>query len=86
MKKVFFVLAFVAVYGVSMAMTTAVTVKNDAQVVAVEKEKDKDAKSAQTSGETKAKSGCCSDSKEKSGCAGEAKKDCSSSCKGGEKK
>ncbi len=94
MKKVLLVLAFVAVYGVSMAVSISapvVTVDETATIVVVDaddKDEKKDAKKAtraegcsESKGEAKGKA--CSDSKEKS-CTGEkaAKKDCSSSCSG----
>lgn len=96
MKKVLFILAFVAVYGVSMAMSdsavvtideTQVTIvadMDDNNVVALEGEKEKEKKAAKAKSKTKAKT----DAKAK-GCSGEksteAKKGCGSSC-GGEKK
>ena len=85
MKKVFFVLAFVAVYGASMAMSTASTVisANSNQVVVVENEKGKDEKAGDSKAKTegsasKEKSGCAGEAK--SGCSGEAKKECAASC------
>lgn len=95
MKKVLFVLAFVAVYGVSLAMTSsaqvasvdqAITIVADVDDVvnapAVEKEEGK--KEVKAKGETKAKAK--GEAKAK-GCSGEkeAKKDCSSSCSGKKK-
>nr|WP_321358201.1 hypothetical protein [uncultured Draconibacterium sp.] len=93
MKKVLFLLAFVAVYGVSLAMTEATVVTNDeiVQVVdnanKVEKEKEEGQKAAKA----EAKGEGCSDSKAKAktdGCSGEKsaekKSDCSKTC-GGEK-
>ena len=100
MKKVLFVLAFVAVYGVSMAMTSSsvVTIVDDAQVTFVtdlddntvvtpeEGDKDKEKKKAKSKSKSEAKSKGCDDSKTKSsGCDGKAKSDCGSAC-GGEKK
>ncbi|QIA09446.1 hypothetical protein [Draconibacterium halophilum] len=95
MKKVLFLLAFVAVYGVSLAMTEATVVTNDeiVQVVdnadKVEKETEEGKKA--TKSEAKAKGEGCSDSKAKAkadGCSGEKsaekKGDCSKTC-GGEK-
>jgi hypothetical protein len=91
MKKVLFLLAFVAVYGVSLAMTEATVVTNDeiVQVVdKVEKEKKEDGKKAAKSeakgegcsgGEAKAKADGCSGEK-----SAEKKSDCSKTC-GGEK-
>ncbi|WP_163322084.1 MULTISPECIES: hypothetical protein [Draconibacterium] len=96
MKKVLFLLAFVAVYGVSLAMTEATVVTNDeiVQVVdnaeKVEKEKKEDAKKAAKS---EAKGEGCSGGEAKAkakadGCGGEKsaekKSDCSKTC-GGEK-
>ena len=93
MKKVLFVLAFVAVYGLSMAMNSStVVIADDAQVtivadmddnnvVALEAEKEKEKKATKAKGEAKAKA-------KGEGCSGEksaAKKECGSSC-GGEKK
>ncbi len=89
MKKVLLVLAFVAVYGVSMSMSnTNVVTIDDAQVILVadmddnnvvtlegEKEKEKAKKTKKAEVKTEAKS---------EGCAGktEAKKDCGSACGG----
>lgn len=95
MKKLFFVLAIVAVYGVSMAANnTVVTNSLNAQTIIVaqaddnqmdtpanEKEKAKESKAVAS--DSKAKGSA--DAKAKGeGCSGEAKKDCGSSC--GEKK
>ena len=99
MKKVLFVLAFVAVYGVSMAMSSSsvVTISEDAQVIMIAdlddnnvvtpEEGDKDKKKGKTKTKSDAKSKDCGDSKAKSkDCDGKAKKaDCGSAC-GGEKK
>ncbi|WP_297091054.1 hypothetical protein [uncultured Draconibacterium sp.] len=98
MKKVLFLLAFVAVYGVSLAMTEATVVAADetVQVVTdfdqVEKEKKESKKAAKGEAKaegcsgTKAKADGCSGSKAKAdGCAGEKsakKSDCSKSCDG----
>jgi hypothetical protein len=87
MKKLFFVLALVAVSGVSMAMTSGIVSKvenSKASIVAVDDKTDKsekETKSATT--ETKAKGeGCgtaksagCGD-KAKSGCGEKAKAEC----------
>lgn len=94
MKKLLFVFAFVAVYGVSMAMTsstvattnnveqTIVADVNDDVTVAPEGEKKEEKKAAKaeakSSKETKAKGEGCGEAKS-AGCAGEAKKDCGSS-------
>ena len=98
MKKVLFVLAFVAVYGVSMAITSSsvVTIADDAQVTFVadlddntvvtpeEGNKDKE-KKAKSKSKSDAKSKGCDDSKTKSsGCDGKAKSKCGSGC-GGDK-
>lgn len=96
MKKLLFVFAFVAVYGVSMAMTgtTVLTIDNVQQTIVAdlnndvilapegEKKEEKKAAKAEAKTETKSKA----DAKAKSeGCAGEAKKDCASSCEGKKK-
>lgn len=91
MKKLLFVLAFVAVYGVSMAKTNApVVVFNQTVVVAdegknsVEKEKEKKEAKSEAKTETKAETksaGCGGDKEVKadgaksSGCAGDKKAD-----------
>ncbi len=101
MKKVLFVLAFVAVYGVSMAMTSNTQVVSVDQTISVvadvdnsidtpegEKEKEKKAAKTEAKAETKAKGEGCSGTKAKSeGCAGEksAKKSDCSSSCGGKK-
>ena len=98
MKKVLFVLAFVAVYGVSLAMVQPTEVVSIDEIVVVddnvEKEKEKEAKKTTAKGEkpaegcsgSKAKADGCSGSKAKAeGCSGEKtakKSDCSSSCSG----
>lgn len=95
MKKLFFVLALVAVYGVSMAVnntvvtsslnaqTTIVAQADDNQMDAPSIEKEKAKESKAVASDSKAKGSA--DTKAKGeGCSGEAKKDCSSSC--GEKK
>ncbi|WP_319270100.1 hypothetical protein [uncultured Draconibacterium sp.] len=95
MKKVLFLLAFVAVYGVSLAMTEATVVTNDeiVQVVdnadKVEKEKEEGKKAAKTEAKGEGCSGADSSAKAKAdGCSGEKsaekKSDCSKTC-GGEK-
>ena len=97
MKKLFFVLALVAVYGVSMAanntvvtsslnaQTTIVAQADDNQMDAPNIEKEKAKESKATASDSKAKTEGSADAKAKGeGCSGEAKKDCSSSC--GEKK
>ena len=81
MKKVLFVLALVAVYGVSMAMTQApaVTVSDNVTIVAddtkndVEKEKEKKATKSEAKAEAKSEAkGCGGEKAAKSeGCAGE---------------
>jgi hypothetical protein len=85
MKKVLFVLAFVAVYGVSMAMTSNTQVVSPDQTVTIvadvdnnidtpEGEKEKKAAKTEAKAETKSesKSEGCSGTKAKSeGCAGE---------------
>jgi len=97
MKKVLFVLVFVAVYGVSMAMTSfnVVTIVDDTQVTFVadlddntvvtpdegDKDKDKDKKKSKDCADSKSKD-CDSKSKD---CDAKAKSDCGSAC-GGEKK
>lgn len=96
MKKVLLVLALVAAYGVSMAMsnTTVVSVDetkvtivadmDDNNVVAPEGEKEK--KKAKTKAkDAKAKGKACADAKAE-GCSGKAKSDCGSSCGGKKKK
>jgi len=82
MKKVLFVLALVAVYGVSMAMTQAPTVSttNEVAIVAdatqsLDKEEDKKEAKSETkakgcSGETAAK-GCSGEKATKGCCSGE---------------
>ncbi len=98
MKKVFLLLAFVAVYGISMAMSgTSVVVAVDSQVafeteivdnnVAApegEKEKAKEAKAAKGEGCATAKSEGCSTAKA-AGC-GDKEKSASADTKGGTKK
>lgn len=97
MKKVLLVLAFVAVYGVSMSMSTdnVVTV-DDAQVTVVadmddnnvvvpEVEKEETKKAKKVKAKADAKGEGCGETKAKGeGCDGksEAKKDCGSSCGG----
>ena len=97
MKKVLVVLAFVAVYGVSLAMTQATPMVSVDEIVVVdnvEKEESKKEAKAKAKGDAKAE-GCsgskakadgCSGSKAKAdGCSGEKtakKSDCSSSCSG----
>jgi hypothetical protein len=76
MKKVFFVLAFVAVYGVSLAMTNAPVVSIDETATVIvdnndkaEKEEGKKATKAEAKSEAK---GCAGEKSAKSeGCAGE---------------
>ncbi len=99
MKKVLFILAFVAVYGVSMAMTTSTQVTSAEQAVTIvadvddlvnapEVEKEEGKKEAKAKSATKAKGEGCAETKAKAeGCSGEktAKKDCSSSCSGKKK-
>lgn len=98
MKKVLLVLAFVAVYGVSMATTSSsiVTIAEDAQVtfvadlddnnVVIPEEGDKDKKKKKSKSKSDKKSKGCDDNKTKSsGCDGKVKSDCASAC-GGEKK
>ena len=94
MKKLLCVFAFVAVYGVSMAMTgtTVLTIDNVQQTVVAdlnndvilapegEKKEEKKAAKAEAKTETKSKADAKSE-----GCAGEAKKDCASSCEGKKK-
>lgn len=94
MKKVLFVLAFVAVYGVSMAMTTqaeVVSVDETVTVVAdadekVEKVEKAEKKESKKAAKAEAKADGCSGSKAKAkACSGEktAKKSgCASSCGG----
>lgn len=97
MKKVLFLLAFVAVYGVSLAMTEATVVTNDEIVQIVDNtdkvEKEKEASKKATKSEAKADGCSGTDAKAKSaakadGCSGEKsaekKSDCSKTC-GGEK-
>jgi hypothetical protein len=87
MKKLFFVLAFVAVYGVSMAMSSSVvsTVDNSKSVVVAVDEKtekadkEKEAKPAAT--EAKAKGEGCAAAKS-GGCGDKAKADCGSKKEG----
>lgn len=92
MKKVLFVLAFITVYGVSLAMTETTVVSVDETIVVVDnvekekEEKDKKVKkdctkTKECSGEKAAKSDCtksCTDGKK----TAEAKKNCSKSCDG----
>jgi len=101
MKKVLFVLAFVAVYGVSMAMSSnnqAVSFDQTVTIVADvddivntpegEKEEEKKAAKTEAKAESKAKGEGCSGTKAKSeGCTGEksAKKSDCSSSCGGKK-
>jgi len=90
MKKVLIVLAFVAVYGVSLAMTQATMVSVDETIVVVddkvEKEEGKKAAKAKGCSGSKADAKCCSDKKaDAKCCSGEKsakKSDCSSSCSG----
>ncbi|WP_372648049.1 hypothetical protein [Draconibacterium sp.] len=95
MKKVLFLLAFVAVYGVSLAMTEATVVTNDEIVQVVDNaekvEKEKEASKKATKSEAKADGCSGTDAKAKAkadGCSGEKsaekKSDCSKTC-GGEK-
>ena len=85
MKKVLVVLAFVAVYGVSLAMTQATPMVSVDEIVVVDNvEKEEGKKAAKTKAEKPAEG--CSGSKAKAeGCSGEKtakKSDCSSSCSG----
>ena len=85
MKKVLVVLAFVAVYGVSLAMTQATPMVSVDEIVVVDNvEKEEGKKEAKAKGEKPAEG--CSGSKAKAdGCSGEKtakKSDCSSSCSG----
>lgn len=98
MKKVLLVLAFVAVYGVSMSMsnTNIVAVDNaqvtfaanmdDNNVVAPEGDKEKAKETKKAEVKSKAKSeGCSGKAEAKSGCCtekAEAKKECGAACKG----
>jgi hypothetical protein len=97
MKKLFFVLALVAVYGVSMAanntvftsslnaQTTIVAQADDNQMDTPTNEKEKAKESKAVASDSKAKAEGSADAKAKGeGCGGEAKKECGSSC--GEKK
>ena len=97
MKKLFFVLALVAVYGVSMATNNTVISSNlnaqtcivaqadDSQMEAPDNEKEKAKESKATASDSKAKTEGSAAAKAKGeGCSGEAKKECGSSC--GEKK
>lgn len=96
MKKVLFVLAFVAVYGVSMAMSNSsvLPIAEDAQVILVtdmddnivvtSEEGDKDKKKGKSKTKSDAKSKDCGDSKTKSkDCDGKAKADCDGKAKAG---
>lgn len=82
MKKVFFVLAFIAVYGVSLSFINAKTtsVKSDITVVSVEKhetvaqEDNKKDKKGEKSGCCAQKSKECPKAEKK--CCKESKKDC----------
>lgn len=100
MKKVLFVLALVAVCGVSMAMsnTAVITVDNakltivadtdDNSFVAPEGEKEKEKVKTKEAKTKAAKSEGCAGTKSEAkseGCAGESKK-CASACGGEEKK
>lgn len=80
MKKVLFVLAFVAVYGVSLAMTNATVVSVDETAIVVVDNNDNTEKEE---GKKEAKA----DAKKSDGCGGEAKTEAtkSSDC-GGEAK
>jgi len=87
MKKLFFVLALVAVYGVSLAMSSAMVITVDnlkASIVAVDEktdkaDKEKEAKAATT--ETKAKGEGCGSAKS-AGCGDKAKSaDCGDKAK-----
>ncbi len=98
MKKVLIVLAFVAVYGVSLAMTQATPMVSVDEIVVVddnvEKEEGKKAAKTKAKGEKPAEgcSGAKADAKacsetatKKAACSGEkstAKKACGSSCGG----
>jgi len=102
MKKVLFVLAFVAVYGVSMAMTSSstVTIVDDAQVTFVadldddtvvtleegNKDKDKEKKKAKSKSKSGKKAKGCDDSKTKSSGCDGKAKSDCGSACGGEKK
>jgi len=85
MKKLFFVLAFVAVYGVSMAMSSSVvsTVDNlNSVVVAVDEKTEKAEKEAKPAAtEAKAKGEGCATAKS-GGCGDKAKADCGSKKEG----
>ena len=101
MKKLLFVLAFVAVYGISMAKTTAPVVSTNQTVVVADEGKDnveKDKKEAKTEAKKEAKAesksaGCGGATETKAeaakshDCGGEAKAEAAKShdC-GGEKK
>lgn len=100
MKKVFLVLALVAVYGVSIAMSgsSAVIVNNtevtivadmdDNKVAMAEVEKEKEAKAKTKAKDAKGEGCATAKSEAKSEGCGEktaAKKDCSSSCDGKKK-
>ena len=101
MKKVLLVIALVAAYGVSIAMSnaTVVTVDDTQVTIVADDENSPKVEKGKTKKATKAKSeakadGCSgtktkssADSKAKAdGCSGKAKSDCSSSCKGDKKK
>lgn len=81
MKKLFFVLAFVGVYGVSMAMSSSVvsTVDNLKSVVVAVDEKtekaDKEKESKPVTTEAKAKGEGCATAKS-GGCGDKAKAEC----------
>lgn len=82
MKRVLFVLAFVAVYGVSLAMTEATVVSNDEIVQVVndgdnlEKEKKESKTAAKSEGcSSKAKADGCSSKAKADGCSSKAKAD-----------
>lgn len=94
MKKVLLVLALVAVYGVSMAMSTdatVVSIDETATIVVVDADDKADKKDDKKATKSEAKGKACSDSEAK-GCSDSkakacsdkkaAKKDCSSSCSG----
>jgi hypothetical protein len=82
MKKVLFVLAFVAVYGVSLAMvqSTPMVSVDETIVVVDDKVEKEEGKKAKAKGDAKA----CSGSKDAKACSGDkaAKSDCASKCSG----
>lgn len=91
MKKVLFVLAFVAIYGVSLAMTQSTTISVEETIVVVDDKVEKEEKKAKATSEAKgegcseSKAKACSGEKAKSDCSSKKSADCSSKCSGKKK-